>query len=91
MYSWRAGNRGCCEWEIKIDSRARIKPKLLSLCLLLFFAFASCSALADPYGCAVHIAGGDKDFRKMSVNSAPEKSGDLNGSLKFIWILEKKI
>lgn len=26
----------------------------------------------------------------MSVNSAPERSGDLNGSLKFIWMLEKK-
>lgn len=56
-----------------------------------FFAFASCSALADPYGCAIHTAGGDKDFRKMSVNSAPERSGDLNGSLKFMWMLEKNI
>lgn len=27
----------------------------------------------------------------MSVNSVPERSGDLNGSLKFIWILEKNI
>lgn len=27
----------------------------------------------------------------MSVNSAPERSGELNGSLKFIWLLEKNI
>lgn len=27
----------------------------------------------------------------MSVNSVPERRGDLKGSLKFIWILEKNI
>lgn len=51
------------------------KPQIaliMSSAFYFFFAFASCCALADPSGCAAHAAGGDKEFRKTSVNSGVE-------------------
>lgn len=61
---------------------------IISSAFYLFKFFLHLALLCRIYLCTICTACWDKEFMKMSVNSAPERSEDLNVALKFICILE---
>ena len=66
------------------------KIKIALIMFSAFFCIASCSALAYVYVCTICNACWDKEFMKMSINSAAERSEDLNVILKFMCVLGTK-
>lgn len=74
------------------------KIKIALIMFSAFFCIASCSALAYVYVCTgiyiyvctICTACWDKEFMKMSINSAAERSEDLNVILKFMCVIGTK-